>query len=106
MCYDLVVYFGNKTENKGEGRQRLHFSRPPSLGVTTAPNGQFMKQVARNLTDVDDGFLLDSRYLIMDRDTKYTADFRGLLDRAGVKPVRCPPRAPCAMHSPNVLCFL
>ena len=63
-------------------------------GVTTAPNGQFMKQVARNLTDVDDGFLLDSRYLIMDRDTKYTADFRGLLDRPGVKPVRCPPRAP------------
>ena len=58
------------------------------------PNGAFMKQVARNLTDVDDGFLLDSRYLIMDRDTKYTTDFRGLLDRAGVKPVRCPARAP------------
>jgi len=63
-------------------------------GVTTAPNGAFMKQVARNLTDVDDGFLLDSRYLIMDRDTKYTTDFRGHLNREGVKPVRCPARAP------------
>ena len=63
-------------------------------GVTTAPNGAYMKQVARNLTDVSDGFLLDSRYLIMDRDTKYTEDFRDFLDRDGVKPVRCPVRAP------------
>jgi transposase InsO family protein len=63
-------------------------------GVTTAPNGAFMKQVARNLTDVSDGFLLNSRYLIMDRDTKYTDDFRGHLDREGVRPVRCPARAP------------
>ncbi len=63
-------------------------------GVSAAPNGVFMKQVARNLTDVGDGFLLNSRYLIMDRDTKYTKDFRGHLDREGVKPVRCPVRAP------------
>ena len=63
-------------------------------GVTTAPNGAYMKQVARNLTDVGDGFLSNSRYLIMDRDTKYTNDFRGYLDREGVKPVRCPVRAP------------
>jgi len=63
-------------------------------GVTTAPNGAYMKQVARNLTDVSDGFLLNSRYLIMDRDTKYTSDFRGHLDREGVKPIRCPVRAP------------
>ena len=63
-------------------------------GLTTSPNGAFMQQVARNLTDVSDGFLLNSRYLIMDRDTKYTEDFRDYLDREGVKPVRCPVRAP------------
>ena len=63
-------------------------------GVTTAPNGAYMKQVARNLTDVSDGCLLHSRYLIMDRDTKYTQAFRDSLDREGVKPVRCPVRAP------------
>ena len=63
-------------------------------GVTTAPNGAFMKQVARNLTDESDGFLLNSRYLIMDRDTKYTEDFREHLNRECVKPVRCPARAP------------
>ena len=63
-------------------------------GVTTAPNGAYMKQMARNLTDVSDGLLLNSRYLIMDRDTKYTEEFRDHLDREGVKPVRCPVRAP------------
>jgi transposase InsO family protein len=63
-------------------------------GVTTAPSGAYMNQVARNLTDVSDGFLLNSRYLIMDRDTKYTEDFRGHLDREDVKPVRSPARAP------------
>ena len=63
-------------------------------GVTTSPNSAYMKQVARNLTDVSDGFLVNSRYLIMDRDTKYTEDFREFLDREGVKAVRCPVRAP------------
>jgi putative transposase len=63
-------------------------------GVTRAPNGAFMKQVARNLTDVDDGFLLSKTFLIMNRDTKYTEDFRNYLDREGMKPVRCPVRAP------------
>jgi putative transposase len=74
-------------------------------GVTRAPNGAYMKQVARNLTDVCDGFLLNSRYLIMDRDTKYTEDFRDYLDREGVKPVRCPVRQ-IVTHSQNGLCVL
>ncbi len=62
--------------------------------VTAAPNGAFMKQVVRNLTDVDDSFLLGKTFLIMERDTRYTEDFRNYLDREGVKPVRCPARAP------------
>lgn len=41
-------------------------------GATPNPNGAFMMQIARNLTDEFDGFLKDSRYLIMDRDTKFT----------------------------------
>ena len=63
-------------------------------GVTLAPNGAFMKQVARNLTDVSDGFLLNKAFLLMARDTKYTEEFRDYLDREGVKPVRCTVRAP------------
>jgi transposase InsO family protein len=53
-----------------------------------------MKQVARNLTDVSGGFLVPSRYLVMDRDTKYTEDFKDTLDREGVKSIRCRVRAP------------
>jgi putative transposase len=37
-------------------------------GISRQPNGEWMKQVARNLTDVDDGFLRQARYLIHDRD--------------------------------------
>ena len=48
-------------------------------GVTTAPNGAYMKQVASNLTDVSDGFLLNKAFLLMDRDTKYTEEFRDYL---------------------------
>jgi hypothetical protein len=73
---------------------QLETRRVHIAGVTTAPNGAYMRQVARNLTDVGDGFLLNSRYLIMDRDAKYTEEFRDNLDREGVKPVRCPARAP------------
>ena len=51
-------------------------------------------QVARNLTDEFDGFLLGYEYLIMDRDTKFTSTFRDFLKREGIEPVRCPPRAP------------
>ncbi|MDH3638714.1 MAG: hypothetical protein OES09_09650, partial [Gammaproteobacteria bacterium] len=53
-----------------------------------------MMQIARNLTDEFDGFLKDYRYLIMDRDKKFTEAFRDALEREGVEPVRCPPRAP------------
>ena len=63
-------------------------------GVTTSPNEALMQQVVRNLTDVSDGFLLDSEFLIMDRDTKYTKAFRANLKREGIEPVRCPVRAP------------
>jgi transposase InsO family protein len=63
-------------------------------GITAAPNGTFMKQVARNMTDAEDGFLLEKLFLIMDRDTKYTEEFRGHLDREGIKPIQCPVRAP------------
>ena len=46
-------------------------------GFTTNPNELFMKQVGRNLTDIVDGSLLGKRYLILDRDTKYSQAFEG-----------------------------
>ncbi len=63
-------------------------------GVTPNPNSAFMLQIARNLTDEFDGCLRNHRFLIMDRDTKFTEGFSNTLERAGVEPVPCPPRAP------------
>ena len=53
-----------------------------------------MTQVARNLTDADDGFLRGMEYLILDRDPLYTAAFRDLLQDSGVKPLILSARSP------------
>jgi transposase InsO family protein len=53
-----------------------------------------MRQIARNLTDPFDGFLLGTRYLLVDRDTKFCETFRSILQGADVKPVKLPPRSP------------
>ena len=53
-----------------------------------------MLQVARNLTGVDDEFLKGARYLICDRDTKYTRQFRRVFRGYGVKVIRLPPYSP------------
>ena len=53
-----------------------------------------MEQVVRNLTDVNDRFFSAKACLIMDRDSKYTDEFRAYLQREGVTSVLCPVRAP------------
>ena len=53
-----------------------------------------MKAIARELTNHEDGFLNDKKYLIMDRDATFSKWFRTCLRREGVKPVRLPPRSP------------
>jgi putative transposase len=63
-------------------------------GITTNPDEVWMKQMARNLTAADDGFLCGKRYVLMDRDTKFSAAFRQLLSDAATEPVRLPPRSP------------
>ena len=45
-------------------------------GITSQPDEAWMTQVARNLTDVSDGFLNGVEHLIVDRDPLYTATFR------------------------------
>jgi hypothetical protein len=60
-----------------------------------------MTQIARNITDTEDGFLRDKRYLILDRDTKYTDEFRNVLVREGMHLIRLPPRSPNLKASPN-----
>jgi putative transposase len=53
-----------------------------------------MTQIARNLTDLNDGFLRGKRYLILDRDTKYCDAFRRVLVREGIQVIRLPPQSP------------
>jgi len=69
--------------------RRVHWA-----GCTVNPDERWMKQIARNLTDPLDGFLLGKRYVLMDRDGKFCPAFRGILKDAGVKPLLLPPRSP------------
>jgi putative transposase len=63
-------------------------------GITPHPTAAFMQQCARQLTDPCDGFLLGKRYLLHDRDTKFTQAFDGLLKGSGVEPLVLPARSP------------
>ncbi|HEY5871355.1 MAG TPA: helix-turn-helix domain-containing protein [Candidatus Tectomicrobia bacterium] len=65
-------------------------------GITPHPMAACMQQYVRQLTDPVEAFLLGKRYLIHDRDTKFTQTFDALLQDSGVQPLRLPP------HSPNL----
>ncbi len=63
-------------------------------GISRRPDGAWMQQVARNLTDSHDGFLRDARYLIHDRDPLFTDAFKATVKFGGVKTVKLPVRSP------------
>ena len=52
-----------------------------------------MRQTARNVTSAD-GPLVGARYLIHDRDAKYTQSFDQILKAAGTAAVKLPPQSP------------
>ena len=53
-----------------------------------------MLQIARNITDAQSGALHAKRYLIIDRDTKYSQQFRRLVQDSGTNVIRLPPMSP------------
>jgi putative transposase len=61
--------------------------------ITKHPDTQWTLQMARQLTDTADGILLSTRYLILDRDTKYCTS-RDFVKREGIEAIRLPPRSP------------
>jgi putative transposase len=63
-------------------------------GIIHNPYGEWMEQVARNLTDCFDGFLNGKDYFICDRDPLFTKEFRGVLESVGIETRRLPPRSP------------
>jgi putative transposase len=82
VTYDVLVVMELST-------RRVHMA-----GFTPYPTDVFMEQCARQLTDPFDGFLLDKRYLIHDRDEKFVHGFDRILRASGVEPVVLPPRSP------------
>ncbi len=64
------------------------------VGIVANPGGPWMEQMARNLVDVVDGFLVGKRYALVDRDPLYTEAFRRILGQGGVKAMKLPPQSP------------
>jgi putative transposase len=65
-------------------------------GETRHADGVGMSQVARNLSEAAEGFLIGKRYLVHDRDPLFPAEFLAILKSAGIPSVKLPP------HSPNL----
>ncbi len=63
-------------------------------GLTNRPDEAWMLQVGRSLLDSEDGALAGKRYLIVDRDTKYSKRFRDFIAEGGTEVIRLPPLSP------------
>jgi putative transposase len=63
-------------------------------GVTREADGVWMNQMARNLSDAAEGFLIGKRYLIHDRDPLFTEEFLKTLEATGIESVKLPPSSP------------
>lgn len=74
----------------------LSTRRVEIAGVCAAPDGTWMNQVARNLSDPfnPDAVLRGKALLIHDRDPLFTREFAEILRPMGVRTVKLPPRSP------------
>ncbi|MEN6385763.1 MAG: hypothetical protein ABFD79_11280, partial [Phycisphaerales bacterium] len=63
-------------------------------GIIEQAHGDWMKQIAKNLTDPFAGFLKKKKYVVRDRDPLYTDAFIEILRAGGVKAIKSMPMAP------------
>jgi putative transposase len=72
----------------------LESRRVDIAGMTVHPDEPWMQQIARNVTMHECGALRDCRYLLHDRDAKYTQSFRAIIASGQVEPLLLPARSP------------
>lgn len=65
-------------------------------GITTSPDGRWVTQQARNLLMQLDDEDARPRFLIRDRDSKFTRDFDEVFRSQGIRVIKAPVRAPKA----------
>jgi putative transposase len=75
----------------GHGTRRVHLA-----AITAHPPGERVTQQARNLLMNLEDYADDFKFLIRDRDAKFTAGFDRVLTAAGVRILKTPVRAPRA----------
>lgn len=63
-------------------------------GIVKDPNGNWSTQIARNMCDMWDGFLLGKQYLIHDRDATFTKRFDSVFESIGIEIKKLPPFMP------------
>jgi len=70
-------------------------SRPVDIvGISVHPDEQWKRQMTRNATMDEFGALQGCRFLLHDRDTKYTQSFRAIITSGQVEPLTLPARSP------------
>jgi hypothetical protein len=69
--------------------RRVHIA-----GITPSPNATWIRQICRNLTDCEDGFLSNASHLIVDRDSSFIP-MRGFIEQnTETEVVLLPPKIP------------